>query len=268
MTTQKHAILLVSFGTSFAESRKKTIDKIQDDIMATFSNYRIYQAWTSKKLIRTVYERERLLIPTLEDAMAQIISDGMTDLTVQPTYLINSSENDTMKKTILSLAPSSLTVRFGSPLLTSTADNCKVLHAIMSEFSTIPSKDALIFVGHGTETCANSVYATLNDLLKDMGYPHAFIGTIKDYSNQEVLIQHISHVCSQRVHLIPFMFVAGHHATKEIFGNNRDSWKSRLESAGFEVLCHMKGLGEYEGVREIYLEHLKAAIKHKDYSFP
>lgn len=258
MTTQKLAILLVSFGTSFAESRRKTIDKILEDITASFPNHCIYQAWTSKTIIRIAQEREHLSIPTLEEVITQMIADGITDLTVQPTYLIDGSENDMMKKTLLSLAPSSLKIRFGAPLLCSTEDNYQVLQAVMHEFSTIPSEDALVFIGHGTTHTANSVYSLLNNTLQDMGYSHSFVSTIKEYPNPEILMEQISHMGSHRIHLIPFMLVAGHHATKDIFGNNRDSWKSRFETAGFEVICHRKGLGEYEDIRKIYLEHLKS----------
>lgn len=257
---QQKAILLVSFGTSYEESRKKTIDKILEDVTNAFPDYQIYQAWTSKMIIHILEQRDHIHIPTIEEAMMQIQSDGITDLTVQPTHLINGLENDMMKETILSMASSDIKVRFGNPLLTSTEDNHQVLEAVMPEFSDIPSKEALVFMGHGTTHYVNSVYAALDYTLKDMGYHHVFMGTVEAYPDLDVLIRQVSRTNPCRVHLAPFMLVAGDHANNDMAGNENDSWKSRFEAAGYEVVCHLKGLGEYESIRNIYLEHLQDAI--------
>lgn len=257
---QQKAILLVSFGTSYEESRKKTIDKILEDVTAAFPDYRIYQAWTSKMIIHTLQQRDNVHIPTIEEAMAQILSDGITDLTVQPTHLINGLENDVMKETILSMASSDIQVQFGNPLLTSTEDNHEVLEAVMKEFSDISSEEALVFMGHGTTHYVNSVYAALDYTLKDIGYEHVFMGTVEAYPDLDVLIRQVSRTSPRRVHLAPFMLVAGDHANNDMAGDEKDSWKSRFEAAGYDVVCHIKGLGEYESVRTIYLDHLKEAL--------
>lgn len=256
----KKAILLVSFGTSYAESRRKTIDKILDDVRSHFPDYQIYQAWTSKMIIRILKERDNLSIPTLEEVMIQITSDGITDLIVQPTHLLNGLENDIMKETIRSIVSPDVNLCFGNPLLTTTEDNHKVLNAVMTVFSDIPQEDALIFMGHGTTHYANSVYAALDYTLKDIGYSHAFMGTVEAYPNLETLIRQVSHINPRRVHLAPFMLVAGDHANNDMAGTDADSWKSQFEAAGYEVVCHIHGLGEYEGIRKIYLAHLKNAI--------
>lgn len=257
---QQKAILLVSFGTSYEESRKKTIDKILEEVTNAFPDYQIYQAWTSKMIIHTLQQRDHIHIPTIEEAMTQILSDGITDLTVQPTHLINGLENDVMKETILSMASADINVQFGNPLLTSTEDNHKVLAAVMQEFKNISPKDALVFMGHGTTHYVNSVYAALDYTLKDMGYEHVFMGTVEAYPDLEVLIRQVSHTNPRQVHLAPFMLVAGDHANNDMAGEDEDSWKSRFEAAGYEVVCHIRGLGEYENIRKIYLEHLQEAI--------
>lgn len=257
---QQKAILLVSFGTSYEDSRKKTIDKILEDVTEAFPDYRIYQAWTSKMILRSIKKRDNIHIPTVEEAMEQIKADGITELTVQPTHLINGIENDIMQKTILAMAPANMTLHFGNPLLTTTEDNHQVLEAAMEEFSDISSEDALVFMGHGTEHYVNSIYAALDYTLKDMGYDHAFMGTVEAYPDLDVLIRQVGKVNPRRVHLAPFMLVAGDHANNDMAGDEEDSWKSRFESAGYEVVCHIRGLGEYESIREIYLEHLRDAI--------
>ncbi len=257
---QQKAILLVSFGTSYEDSRRKTIDKILEEVTEAFPDYRIYQAWTSKMILRSIKKRDNIHISTVEEAMEQIQADGITELTVQPTHLINGIENDIMKETILSMASPDIQVQFGNPLLTTTGDNHQVLEAAMEEFSTIPTDDALVFMGHGTEHYVNSVYAALDYTLKDMGYTHAFMGTVEAYPDLNVLIRQVSRVNPRRVHLAPFMLVAGDHANNDMAGDDEDSWKSRFEAAGYEVICHIRGLGEYESIRNIYLEHLQEAI--------
>lgn len=257
---QQKAILLISFGTSYLESKEKTIDKILADVTNAFSNYKIYQAWTSKVIIRILKERDNICIPTIEEAMTQILADGITDLIVQPTHLINGLENDAMKDTILSMASPELTVHFGAPLLTSTEDNHLVLDAVMKEFATIPSEDALVFMGHGTTHYVNSVYAALDYTLKDMGHTNTFMGTVEAYPDLDALIRQVDRVNPKRVHLAPFMLVAGDHANNDMAGKDEDSWKSRFEAAGYEVVCHIKGLGEYENIRKIYLEHLRTEM--------
>lgn len=257
---QQKAILLVSFGTSYEESRRKTIDKILEEVTEAFPDYRIYQAWTSKMILRSIKKRDNIYIPTVEEAMTRIVADQIADLTVQPTHLINGIENDIMQKTILAMAPANMTLHFGNPLLTTTEDNHQVLEAAMEAFSDISSEDALVFMGHGTEHYVNSVYAALDYTLKDMGYDHAFMGTVEAYPDLDVLIRQVGKVNPRRIHLAPFMLVAGDHANNDMAGDEEDSWKSRFESAGYEVVCHIRGLGEYESIREIYLEHLRDAI--------
>lgn len=258
---QQKAILLISFGTSYIKSKEKTIDKILGDVTNTFPDYNIYQAWTSKVIIRILKERDNVHIPTIEEAMTQILADGITDLIVQPTHLINGLENEAMKDTILSMASPELAIHFGDPLLTSTEDNHLVLNAVMKEFSEIPPEDALVFMGHGTTHYVNSVYAALDYTLKDMGYTHTFMGTVEAYPDLNVLIRQVNRVNPKRVHLAPFMLVAGDHANNDMAGKDEDSWKSRFEAAGYDVVCHIKGLGEYENIRKIYLEHLRKEME-------
>ena len=259
---QQKAILLVSFGTSYIESKEKTIDKMLEDVTNHFPDYHIYQAWSSKMIIRVLQKRDNIHIPTIEEAMTQILADDIKDLTVQPTHLINGLENDIMKETILSMASNCLNVQFGNPLLTTTKDNCQVLEAVMNEFSGIPAEDALIFMGHGTTHYANSVYAALDYTLKDMGYAHAFMGTVEAYPDLDVLIRQVNHIHPRQVHLAPFMLVAGDHANNDMAGDEKDSWKSQFEAAGYEVVCHIKGLGEYESIRKLYLAHLRDAVSN------
>lgn len=257
--TYKKGILLVSFGTSYLDSKAKTIDRLASDVTLAFCDYHIYQAWTSKMILRILKDRDNLYIPSLEEAMNEIICDGIKQLIIQPTHLINGIENDVMIHTIQKLAPHNLSVTFGCPLLSSTDDHKAVLKAVLCELSDIPSEEAIVFMGHGTTHYANSVYAALDYMLKEMGHPNIFMGTVEAYPDLNTLIRQVTKTSAKRVHLIPFMLVAGDHANNDMAGDSSESWKSLFEAAGYEVICHLRGLGEYQGIREIYLNHLKKA---------
>lgn len=257
---QQNAILLVSFGTSYLESKAITIDKLMEDVTKKYKCFRIYQAWTSGMIINILKERENLVIPTIEEAMAQICLDGIQKLVVQPTHLINGLEHERMKEIVLSCAPDSLTISFGTPLLTSLSDHFCVLKAVMNEYSNIYAPDVLVFMGHGTTHYSNSIYAALDYELKDLGYFHAHMGTVESYPCFDTLQKQVKISHTQTVHLAPFMLTAGDHANEDMAGNSETSWKSRFEAAGYQVICHMHGLGEFESIRSIYLDHLKHAV--------
>ncbi len=258
---QKQAVLLVSFGTSYLSSKEKTIDRILERTKEEFPDCAVYQAWSSKVIIKILKERNGIVIPTIEEAMAKILSDGIKRLIVQPTHFINGIENEAMEELILQHAAPDISVSFGNPLLTSTEDQKAVLQAVIREFSRLPADEALVYMGHGTTHHANSVYAALDYMLKDMDCPNFFMGTVEAYPDLNALIRQVSRTNARKVHLAPFMLVAGDHANHDMAGKQEDSWKSQFEAAGYEVECHLKGLGEYEGIQDIYLEHLRNAIE-------
>lgn len=258
-TTQ--AILLVSFGTSYPDSKEKTIDKLLEKTVEQFPDYQIYQAWTSKTLIRILKEQNGLAIPTIEEAMMSIKRDSIETLAVQPTHLINGFENEKMEQLVRLHASPSLNLRFGAPLLASAEDHKAVLQTTIREFSWLPKDEALVLMGHGSPNCANLVYAALDNMLKGMGYGNFFLGSMEGAPSLNGIIQQIAQKTVRKVHLAPFLLVAGGHAHKDMAGSEKDSWKSLLEAAGYEVECHFKGLGEYEEIQNIYIEHLRKAIK-------
>ncbi len=255
--TQKKAILLVSFGTSYLESKEKTIDRLLADVAETFPDIPLYQAWTSNIIIKILRTRSGLYIPTLPEAMETIAADGVEHLTIQPTHFLNGLENDEMIRTIQAHAPDHLQLAFCDPLLTTTEDHREVLDCLLSEYLPLSSEEAMVFMGHGTTHHANSVYAALDYMLKETAHPNIFMGTVEAYPGLDTLIAQVKKTSAKRVHLVPFMLVAGDHANNDMAGNHKDSWKSRFEACGYEVICHLKGLGELQGVRNIYLKHLK-----------
>ena len=258
---QKKAILVVSFGTSFAETRKKTIDAIEADLAAAYPDYTIYRAWTSKMILKKLKNRDGIVLPTVSEAVEQMIADGVTRLIVQPTHVINGIENDQMKADVLARQEAFTSIAFGTPLLTTTEDQMAVIRTLMTELPAPSKEEALVLMGHGTVHYANAVYAALDYTFKDLDYPRCILGTVEAYPSLESVKRQLKTLAPKKVILAPFMVVAGDHATNDLAGEEEDSWKSQLEAEGYEVSCILKGLGEYPGIRKLYIEHAKEAMK-------
>ena len=256
--TTKKAILAVSFGTSHNDTREVTIDAIEKDMQAAFSEYPLYRAWTSKMIINKVNKRDHVHIDTVKEAMEKMRADGITDVLVQPTHVINGIENDIMKEEALSYREDFHSISFGDPLLTSEQDNREVLEAVAEEFSWLKEDEVLVLMGHGTTHYANSIYAALDYTFKDKGHKNIFLGTVEAYPSMESIMKLVRKYAPSKVVLAPFMIVAGDHAKNDMAGDDPESWYSQFKEAGYEVEAVIKGLGEYPGIRKILVNHLKA----------
>lgn len=255
MNEKKRGILVVSFGTSYEETRKKTIEQIEKDIQAQYSRCRVYRAWTSKMIRQKLLKRDGIHIMDVREALEQMAADGIREAVVQPTHVISGIEYEQMAADVASCSGSFERIAVGMPLLTSREDHDRVLRAVIDAIRPA-GEEALVLMGHGTEHQANSVYAALDDRFKEMGYPNIFMGTVEAYPDFESLLQQIKALQPARVLLAPFMIVAGDHACNDLSGEDEDSWKSRFEAAGYPVRCILKGLGEYPGVRRVFVEHV------------
>ena len=260
MQESKKAILVVSFGTSYNPTREKTIDVIESKIGDAFSDWKIYRAWTSKMIMAKLLKRDGIKINNVKEAMEQMRDDGITDVLIQPTHVINGIENDLMKDDALSCRDSFHSITFGTPLLTSEQDNCDMIEAIHQEFSYLKADEALVLMGHGTTHYANAIYAALDYTFKDKGYPNIHLGTVEAYPSMETLLKVVREQNPSKVVLAPFMIVAGDHARNDMASDDPDSWRCQFEAAGFPVECVLKGLGEYPEVQEIFIRHVREAM--------
>lgn len=257
-TQTKKAILAVSFGTSHDDTRKLTIDAIENDMKKTFPEYPLYRAWTSQMIIKKLKARDNLVIHTVKEAMEQMRADGITDVLVQPTHVINGIENDLMKEDALSYRQYFHSITFGDPLLTSEQDSLDVIDAITEEFSDLKQDEVLVLMGHGTTHYANAIYAALDYNFKDRGFKNIFLGTVEAYPSMETLMKMVKEYGPKKVILAPFMIVAGDHAKKDMAGDDPKSWYSQFQKAGFQTEAVIRGLGEYPGIRKIFVEHLRS----------
>ena len=254
------AILVVSFGTSYEASRKATIEKIEQDIADSFQDYRIYRAWTSKFIISILKKRDNYTVSTVKEAIEQMIADGIRKLIVQPTHILDGIENNIMKEEVLSYKESFDKIAFGTPLLTSPEDEQKAIKAVNSEFSELKESEALVLMGHGTTHHVNVVYAGLDQMFKSAGHSNVFIGTVEAEPTIQDLVREVSDFQPSKIYVTPFMIVAGDHAHNDMAGDSPDSWVCQFKEAGFEVCPVLKGLGEYPGIRAMFVEHAREAI--------
>lgn len=259
---ERQAILVVSFGTSYDESRKKTIDRIEERISAAYPQYALYRAWTSGMIRKKIEKRDGIHIPGVREAMEQMCRDGVREVIVQPTYVINGIENERMTADIRAFERQFERISIGKPLLTSAQDRECVID-IIAEVLKPAAEEALVLMGHGTERDANEVYAVLDDQFKDAGHQNIFMGTLKTYSAFDPLLRQIGKSGFRKIVLAPFMIAAGDHAANDLAGDE-DSWKNALEKEGYEVRCVLRGLGEYAGIQKLFLKHLAQAMEWKE----
>lgn len=258
----KKAILVVSFGTSYHDTRKKTLDQIESDIDNAFPDYTIYRAYTSKVILKKLWQRDGLKIYNVIEAMQQIAAAGITELIVAPTHVINGIENDIMINDIMKFHSQIPSIKFSDPLLTTTADYHSVVQILMNAFADLKQDEMLIFMGHGTTHYANSAYAALDYTFKDSGYPNVCLGTVEAYPEFDSVLKNVLKKKPKRILLTPFMIVAGDHANNDMASDEPDSWRSMLDEHGYNVTCIIKGLGEYKEIRDLFIEHIKREMEN------
>ena len=190
--------------------------------------------------------------------MEQMAADGMEEVIVQPTHIINGIENDKMMEDLMEYTDRFKKIRAGRPLLTSVDDYKKAIHAVMAEVE-LKEGEALVLMGHGTDHHANAAYPTLEYTFHSLGYSQVLVGTVEGFPDLRNVMTRLEISGMKKVMLMPFMVVAGDHAKNDMAGED-DSWKTELEAAGYEVRTLVKGLGEMKGIRNIYAEHIEAVM--------
>ena len=256
------AILVVSFGTSYNESRDATIGAVEAAITAAFPDYEVRRAFTSQIIIDILAERENLEIDNVDQAMVRLIDDGVKELIVQPTHLMSGFEYDDVVAEVNAYKDQFDKIIIGEPLLTSDSDFAGVIDVITSETASFSNDEtAIVFMGHGTEHDSNHVYSDLQAKLKNAGFPNYFIGTVEAEPTLEDVIAAVENGGYSKVVMQPLMVVAGDHANNDMAGDEEDSWKTIFEGEGFGVESVLKGLGEFPGIHKIYIQHIQDAIK-------
>ena len=254
------AILVVSFGTSYNESRSRTIEAIEQALKVEFPEYKIRRAFTSQVIIDILRKRDGIEIDGVERALEKLVEEGVTHVIIQPTLVMGGEEHDRILDAVKKYESQFMKVRLGEPLLTSENDYME-LTSILVEDTREYDLDGteILFMGHGTEHAANITYSDLDKILKKNGYSRYHVGTVEAEPSFDEVKKELDQRQSKRVLLQPLMIVSGDHAHNDMAGNGHDSWKSQLEADGYKVICRLKGMGELEGVQRMFVEHTKAA---------
>ena len=257
----KQAILVVSFGTSYNDSREKTIGAIEHAVAEAFPAYEVRRAFTSQRIIDKLKKRDQISIDNLKEALDRAAADGMKRLIVQPTHLMDGFEYMDVKAEVEANQGRFDRLSLGAPLLASESDLDAVIQAMAGELGECDDgRTALCLMGHGTDAASNQVYQKMQDRMIAGGYANYYIGTVEAQPDLQAVIRKLGEQKHyQRAVLQPLMVVAGDHANQDMAGEQEDSWKNRLERAGYQVECRIRGLGEVEAVRRLYVAHVREA---------
>lgn len=260
--TGKKAILVVSFGTSYADTRELTIEATEAKYAETYPDYEIVRAFTAQIVIDVLKDRDGIEVMNVEEAFKYLKDNKFSDVIVQPTLVMNGAEYDDMVAVVEAEKENFVNISVGAPLLTHVEDYINVVEALRDEVeaSVNAEDEAVVFMGHGTHHYANSTYAALEYNFHDAGLNNVFIGTVEGYPIIDDVIERLNENNIKKVTLYPLMLVAGDHASNDMAGDEEDSWKTILKKEGFEVETVLRGLGEDEKIQEIYLEHTEAAM--------
>ena len=255
-------LLVISFGTSFNDSRRLTIGAIEETLDQAFSDYDVRRGFTADIVINHVEKRDGIHIDNVDESLKRAVDNKVKNLVVQPTHLMNGIEYNELKDKLAQYADAFESVKVGEPLLTSDDDFKRVENAIVDWTKEYDDgQTAIVFMGHGTEAASNAVYAKMQELLTADGHKNYFIGTVEASPSLDDVRALIKAGGYKRVVLEPLMVVAGDHANNDMAGDEDDSWKTILTKDGYEVVTLLRGLGENEAIRQIYVDHAKKAME-------
>ena len=254
-------LLVLSFGTSFNDSRRLNIGAIERDLETAFPDYSVRRGFTANIVIDHIQNRDGVKIDDVDEAMNRAVDNNVKNLVIQPTHLMNGLEYQELEEQVAQYADAFDKIAIGKPLLTSEDDFKRVEQALVDWTSEYDDGEtAICFMGHGTEAESNEVYQKMQDLLTADGHDNYFVGTVEASPSLEDVLAQVKAGSYKRVVLEPLMVVAGDHANNDMAGEEEDSWKTTFEDAGYEVTCLLRGLGENEAIRQIYVEHAQAAM--------
>ncbi len=258
---EKTGILLVSFGTSYADAQS-ALDRIDEQVKAAFPGVEVRWAFTSN-IIRHILKDRGRAIESPAEALARMGADGFTQIAVQSLHVIPGEEYENLEKTVAAfnqVPKNARKIVLGKPLLFShddIAEACAAIETILP--AERASRDAVVLMGHGTPHPSNIYYPGVQYYLWQRS-PLLFLGTVEGYPALEEIIPKLKEQKVKTVWLMPFMSVAGDHAQNDMAGGEPGSWKSQLETAGFTVKPILKGLAEYQVIDAIWIKHLKEVV--------
>ena len=253
----KASVLMVHFGTTFDDTRKNTIDAVNDEAKKEFPDMEIREAYTSRIIMRRLKERG-IVKDNPAEALDKLAKEGYTHIIVQPTNVINGVESKTLEQQLEMYKDKFKEIRTGSALLSTPEDYKAVAEIIDKEVGKVTDNEAVVLVGHGTHDNGNAAYPAMDYTAKSMGYKF-YVGTIEGFPEFDDVVRGLKKDNIKKVILMPFMFVAGDHANNDIAVD----WKEALEKEGFIVEVKLTSLGMMEDIRKMFIDHAKFMLENK-----
>ena len=250
----KKALLVVSFGTSHKETRKKTIEACENKISKQFSDYDFYRAYTSDKIIQKIKNREDINIDNPIKAIERLYKSGYEEVIIQPFHIITGKEFNKLKEVVELYNNKFKRLILGRPLLTSLDDIKEVVQAIKFQIPKIKDNEAILFMGHGTSHKSHSIYKAMEAILRE-DEENTYIATVEGYPDINYVVKILKEKNIKTVNLMPLMLTVGYHGIKDMVGDNEESWKSILECNEFKVNTHLIGLGENPRIQDKFVKH-------------
>jgi sirohydrochlorin cobaltochelatase len=260
--TPKPAIVVVSFGTSYATSRHITIGAIESDIREAFPDYDVRRAFTAQTIIDHVEKDTGRHIDNFEEAMDKLVMEGVREVIVQPTHLMDGFEYQDVAKSLEDYQDKFDKCALGKPLLASDEDQVAVAEAVKAAMEKYEDPDtAICLMGHGTEAESNSIYTTMQGVFDGLGYTNYFVATVEATPTFDDVRDAALEAGYTKAVLRPFMVVAGDHATNDMADTeDSGSFASIMSAAGFEVESVLEGLGQIVQIDDLYVSHVQDAI--------
>lgn len=257
----KKAILVISFGTSYHETREKTIDACENKIRENFKGYDFFRAYTSRMIIKKLKTRDEIFIDNEEEALDRLYEMGYEEVIIQPLHIICGDEYHKIKNKIESYKNKFKKIELGRPLLTTIDDYQEVVEAIKHQLPKMDENECVVFMGHGTFHESHSAYPAIEYMMRheDM---KVYMGTVEGYPEIDHVIKKLRRDNIKKINLMPFMLVAGDHAINDMASDEEDSWKTVLENEGFEVETHIIGLGENPHIQDKFVRNAKDLVEN------
>ena len=262
----KKAILVVSFGTSYLEPLKNSIENVENKIRNQFKDYDVHRAFTSHMIIKKLEIVHGLIVEKPEELLEKLYIEGYEEVIIQPLHIIPGEEFSYIKNIEVYFKDKFKSIKVGRPIfyyqgIEGLPEDYSLF--IKSIKGIIEGEEAVVMMGHGTVHPSNAVYGALQSVLNDEGYKNVFVGTIKGYPNFTSVLNKIKKRGIKKVLLMPLMLVAGNHAINDMTSEKDNSWKSMLEAEGIEVKLWTKGLGEIDEFAQLYIDRVDDLINNR-----